>query len=225
MLRTRDGASAASEYAARAPQSCPIASNVSMPSPSASASASLARATLRPSRTASATNVLGPYPRRYGAIVRYPSACRCGAISRHARTSSGHPCSKKIGRPSRGPRSSYAIRTVGVSKNAREGACDSMRVSPRSRSRSHPAFRSATRARSVGGSAGRERGDLRARADASPTGMPRDTASARDAASNRLGPKHRDVETETRASRRGGARKDVSHTCAIGRSAAVSAVV
>ena len=57
---------------------------------------------------------VGPYPRRYGAIVRYPAPHSCVTASSHVRGSSGNPCRRITGTPYSGPDNSQAISSVAV---------------------------------------------------------------------------------------------------------------
>ena len=82
MARHRSGHSAAMTFAVRAPQSKPATIAWSTPSASSSAIASTASTACCPLRTASPErNRVGPYPRRYGTITRYPAAASAGAAS------------------------------------------------------------------------------------------------------------------------------------------------
>ena len=113
MLDNREGNSAASAYAVRAPQSCPTKASRRNFNASAKSMTSCANATACPLRrglrdSRNDRNEVGPYPRRYGTIVRYPAACRCGTTPVHVRGESGHPCNRITGNPFFGPPSSYA---------------------------------------------------------------------------------------------------------------------
>src|SRR5262245_36095423 len=77
--------------------------------------ASCAIATISPERLASFDkNEVSPKPRRYGAKVRNPAACKAGRTRSKVRTSSGQPCNSSTGSPSTGPPVSKAIFNVAV---------------------------------------------------------------------------------------------------------------
>jgi hypothetical protein len=100
----RSGNSAASVYAALAPQSCPTTGKSARPRVSARSMASCASAVACPVRGVCADrNRVPPLPRRYGAIVRQPAACSRAATGRQPRGATGQPWSRRTGRPSAGP--------------------------------------------------------------------------------------------------------------------------
>jgi len=76
----------------------------SIPSPSIRAIASIAGIALLPVRGVSADrNRVSPNPRSVGMIVRSPASCSAGNTASQVEESSGQPCSKSTGAPSRGP--------------------------------------------------------------------------------------------------------------------------